>query len=123
MRGRLAITSRKGAREKGLSAISLTIELRDSVAKVLREHVRKLPRRSRVIFPIFEQFDYSGGNKRWKGGSKRPAEQRRCDKADRLFEKLVRNTDFERLDGYHALRHRATQPTGSTIPFAAGTMP
>jgi hypothetical protein len=32
-------------------------------------------------------------------------EQRRCDKADRLFEKLVKGTDFERLDGYHALRH------------------
>ena len=33
------------------------------------------------------------------------AEQRRCDRADRLFEKLVKGTDFERLDGYHALRH------------------
>ena len=32
-------------------------------------------------------------------------EQRRCDKADRLFEKLVKETEFERLDGYHALRH------------------
>ncbi len=32
-------------------------------------------------------------------------EQRRCDKADRLFEKLVKGTAFERLSGYHALRH------------------
>ncbi len=103
--GRLTITSKKGAREKGLLEISLTIELRDSVAKALREHVEKLPKRCRVMFPIFEAFDYSGSNKRWKGKSKRSAEQRRCDKADRLFEKLVKGTDFERLDGYHALRH------------------
>ncbi len=40
-----------------------------------------------------------------KGKSKRTAEQRRGDKADRLFEKLVKGTDFERLDGYHAPRH------------------
>jgi site-specific recombinase XerD len=31
--------------------------------------------------------------------------QRRGDKADRLFEQLVKGTDFERLDGYHSLRH------------------
>ena len=49
--------------------------------------------------------DGFGSNERWKGTSKRTAEQRRCDKADRLFEKLVKGTDFERLDGYHALRH------------------
>jgi len=57
------------------------------------------------MFPIFDDFDYSRGNQRWKGKSKRTIEQRRCDKADRLFEKLVKGTDFERLDGYHALRH------------------
>ena len=28
----------------------------------------------------------------------------RFNKADRLFEKLLKDTDFERLDGYHALR-------------------
>jgi site-specific recombinase XerD len=27
------------------------------------------------------------------------------DRADRIFEKLVKETDFERLDGYHTLRH------------------
>ena len=32
-------------------------------------------------------------------------EQRRCDKADRLFEKLIDGTKFGRLDGFHALRH------------------
>ena len=32
-------------------------------------------------------------------------ERRRCNRADRLFEKLVKDTDFERLDRYHALRH------------------
>ena len=83
----------------------LTIELRDTVATAVREHVKKLPKRCRVRFPIFEGFDYSRSNKRWKGRSKRTAEQRRCDKADRLFEKLVKGTNFERLDGYHALRH------------------
>ncbi len=105
VRGRITIRSKKGAREKGLSDISLTIELRDSVATAVREHVRKLPKRCCVMFPIFEAFDYSGGNKRWKGKSKRSVEQRRCDRADRLFEKLVKGTEFERLDGYHALRH------------------
>lgn len=40
-----------------------------------------------------------------KGGGKRTPEQRRCDRADRLLEKLVRGTKFERLDGYHVLRH------------------
>ena len=105
VKGRLTITSKKGARQKGLSEISLTIELRDTVAKAVREHVRKLPKRCRVMFPIFEQFDYSGGNKRWRGKSQRSAEQRRCDKADRLFEKLVKATEFGRFDGYHALRH------------------
>ena len=105
VKGRLTITSMKGAREKGLSEISLTIELRDSVAAAVSEHLDALPKRCRVMFPIFEAFDYSGGNKRWKGKSKRSVEQRRCDKADRLLEKLVKGTDFERLDGYHALRH------------------
>ena len=105
VKGRLTITSRKGAREKGLSEISLTIELRDSVAKALREHVKGLPKRCKTMFPIFEDFQYTRGNERWKGKSKRTVEQRRGDKADRLFEKLVKGTDFERLDGYHALRH------------------
>ena len=70
-----------------------------------RDHVQELPKRCRVMFPVFEKLDYSGSNKRWRGRSKRTAEQRRCDKADRLFEKLVKDTEFERLDGYHALRH------------------
>ncbi|MHC4090735.1 MAG: tyrosine-type recombinase/integrase [Planctomycetota bacterium] len=105
VKGRLTITSRKGARQKGLPGISLTIDLRDSVAKALREHVKALPERCRVMFPIFEGFDYTRGNQRWKGKSKRTVEQRRCDNADRLFEKLVKETGFERLDGYHALRH------------------
>ena len=52
VKGRLTIRSKKGAREKGLAEISLTIELRDSVAKAVREHVRKLPKRCRVMFPI-----------------------------------------------------------------------
>ncbi len=42
---------------------------------------------------------------KWKGKSKRTDEQRRCDKADRLFAKLIKGTDFERLDGYLALQH------------------
>jgi integrase len=105
VRGRITITSKKGAREKGLSEISLTIELRDSVANALRDHIKELPKRCKIMFPIFEAFDYSGGNKRWKGKSERSVEQRRCDRADRLFEKLVSGTEFERLDGYHALRH------------------
>jgi len=79
--------------------------LRDAIAKQVADHVKGLPKQSRVLFPVFEQFDYTRGNERWKGKSKRTAEQRRCDKADRLFEKLVKGTDFERLDGYHALRH------------------
>lgn len=105
VKGRLTITSKKGAREKGLSEIKLTIELRDSVAKALEEHINGLPKRSRIMFPIFDEFDYTRGNERWQGTSKRTPEQRRGDKADRLFEKLVKGTDFERLDGYHALRH------------------
>ena len=105
VKGRLTITSKKGAREKGLSEIRLTIELRDSVAKALEAHIKGLPKRSSIMFPIFDKFDYTSGNERWKGKSKRTVEQRRGDKADRLFEKLVKGTDFERLDGYHALRH------------------
>ena len=105
VKGRLTITSKKGAREKGLSEISLAIELRDSVATTLQEHIKGLPKRSQSMFPIFDDFDYTRGNERWKGKSKRTVEQRRGDKADRLFEKLVKGTDFERLDGYHALRH------------------
>lgn len=103
--GRLTIMSKKGATQKGLTEISLTIELRDSVAKAVGEYIKVLPKRSKVMFPIFEAIDYSGSNKRWKGKSKRTPEQRRCNKADRLFEKLVMGTDFEQLDGYHALRH------------------
>lgn len=105
VKGRLTITSRKGARQKGLSEIALTIELRDSVAKALQEHIKKLPNSCPVMFPIFQDFDYTGCNKRWKNISNRSIEQRRCDRADRVFEKLVNGTDFERLDGYHALRH------------------
>ena len=105
VRGALTIRSRKGARQKGLDEIELTIELRASVAKELQKHIKGLPQGSQMLFPILDQFDYSGGNERWKGKSKRTDEQRRCDRADRLFEKLLRGTDFERLDGYHALRH------------------
>jgi integrase len=105
VKGRITITSKKGARQKGLSEINLTIELRDSVDKALQEHMEGLPKRSQILFPIFDAFDYTRGNQRWKGKSKRSVEQRRCDRADRLFEKLVKGTDFERLDGYHALRH------------------
>ena len=32
-------------------------------------------------------------------------EQRPCDRADRLLQKVITGTEFERLDGYHALRH------------------
>ncbi len=103
--GRLMIRSKKGARERGLSEITLTIELRDAIADQVAEHVKQLPKRSPILFPIFDQFDYTNGNERWKGVSKRTVEQRRCDKADRLFEKLVKNTEFARLDGYHSLRH------------------
>ncbi len=63
VKGRLTITSKKGAREKGLSEISLTIELRDSAAKAIREHVEGLPKRSKIMFPIFDQFDYMRGNR------------------------------------------------------------
>ena len=31
--------------------------------------------------------------------------QRQRDKPDRLIQKFVKETDFERLDGYHTLRH------------------
>ena len=58
-----------------------------------------------MLFSIFERFDCSGSNERWKGKSERPIEQRRCDRADRLLQQLVNGTEFERLDGYHALRH------------------
>jgi integrase len=92
VKGRLTITSKKGAREKGLSEIKLTIELRDSVAKALEKHIKALPKRSKIMFPIFDDFDYTRGNERWKGKSKRTVEQRRGDKADRLFEKLVKRT-------------------------------
>ena len=71
----------------------------------MRDHIKTLPKRSKTMFPIFDEFDCTRGNQRWKGKSKRTVEQRRGDKADRLFEKLVKDTDFERLDGYHALRH------------------
>jgi hypothetical protein len=50
-------------------------------------------------------MNYSGINSRWKSGGKRTLEQRRCDTADRLFEKLVEGTDFGRPDGYRVLRH------------------
>jgi len=101
----LTIISKKGARQKGLAEIYQTVQLRGSVAKELRKHLKSLPKQSKVMFPVFEAFDYSGINKRWKGKSTRTPEQRRCDRADRLFEKLVKDSDFERLDGYHALRH------------------
>ena len=58
-----------------------------------------------MLFPIFDQFDYSGSNKRWKGKSERSVEQRRYDRADRLLQKLVNGTEYEPLDGYHALCH------------------
>ena len=105
VKGRLTITSKKGARQKGLSEISLVIELRDSIAKAVGEHVKKLPKRYGVMFPIFEDFDYSGSNTRWTGNSERSVEQRRCDRADRLLQKVITGTEYERLDGYHALRH------------------
>ena len=103
--GSLTITSKKGARQKGLTEIQLTLPLKDTVAAALEKHLKALPKRSRILFPIFDRFDYSKGNQRWQGKSKRTLEQRRCDKADRLFERLVKGTQFERLDGYHALRH------------------
>ncbi len=61
------------------------------------DQIIELPKRSKIMFPIFDQFNYTG--------SSRTVEQRRGDKAGRLFEKLVKDTDLERLDGYHALRH------------------
>jgi integrase len=104
--GRLTITSKKGAREKGLSEIRLIIELRDSVAKALEKHIKSLPKAQPRSCSQSSTISITRvGNERWKGKSKRTVEQRRGDKADRLFEKLVRGTDFERLDGYHALRH------------------
>lgn len=103
--GRLTITSKKGAREKGLSEIALTVALRDSVSKAVKQHIHSLPKRSKIMFPIFDDFQYTSGNERWRGKATRTVEQRRCDKASSLFNRLVKGTDFERLDGYHALRH------------------
>jgi integrase len=82
--GTLTVISKKGAREKGLAEIHETVQLRGLVAKELRKHVKTLPKRSKVMFPVFEAFDYSGINKRWKGKNTQTPEQRRCDRADRL---------------------------------------
>ena len=83
----------------------MTVELKDSIDRALKKHIKSLPKRAKILFPIFDAFDYSGVNSRWKDKSKRPVEQRRCDRADRLFERLIKGTKFERLDGFHALRH------------------
>ena len=37
--------------------------------------------------------------------SGRSAEQRRNDRADRLLQRVITGTEYERLEDYHALRH------------------
>ena len=76
-----------------------------TTADGLRRRISDHPKRAKILFPIFDQFDYSGVNARWKNKSERTVEQRRCDRADGLFDKLVRGTEFELMNGWHCLRH------------------
>ncbi len=57
VKGTLTITSKKGARERGLTEAQLTVELKDSVAKALEAHVKKLPKGCKILFPIFDDMN------------------------------------------------------------------
>lgn len=74
------------------------------MANAVTECVKTLPKRCEIMFPVFDTFNHSGSHVRWKGKSRRTVEPRRADKANRLFKRRVKDTDFERLDGYRALR-------------------
>jgi integrase len=67
VKGRLTITSKKGAREKGLSEIRLTIELRDSVAKALEKHIKSLPKAQQDHVPDLRRFRLHPGQRAVEG--------------------------------------------------------
>ncbi len=98
--GRLEVHSGKGARHKRKNR---TIDVHKSVLSPLIDHHRTLPKGDRLLFPIFDIPD--NPQARRGADTEVPIDDRRADRASRLLDVLLEGSEFERLGGWHALRH------------------
>jgi integrase len=95
--GRLLVRSGKGSRNKRTKR---TVDVHDTVMPLLVEHHRSLPKRAKLLFPIFD-IPRSKRSER----SDVPIEDRRADRAGRLLGDLLDGSEFAMLGGWHSLRH------------------
>ena len=131
-RGTLMISSRKQSRTEDVT--TRTVVLPRHVADAVKDHFERLPARERMLFPVFSQIDRSYNN-RWveyefdaqgqprlgrdhrkvvkRNGRGDPVLRRRTtpgergitERARRLLNQLIRETEFELMGGWHCLRH------------------
>lgn len=94
----LTVASDKGSRKR--KQVRRTIEIHQSVIPLLKQHLSKLKASDKLLFPVFGKI---GGRKR-EDDKDLPA---RRDRAARLLIKLVANTPWTMLKGWHTLRHSA----------------
>lgn len=94
----LTVSSDKGSRKK--KQVRRTIEIHQSVVPMLKDHLKTLRKSDKLLFPVFARIN--GGNR----DSDKDINAR-CDRAHRLLGRLVNDTRWMMLKGWHTLRHSA----------------
>jgi integrase len=92
---KLTIRSGKGSKKK--KRTTRIVHVHETVLPILTEHDKSLSRRNKWLFPVFDPTKNKSAT--------RPIEDRRADRAGLLLSQLIKDSEFDLLGGWHALRH------------------